>query len=281
MAYKTYLDEDLSKFGNRLLNMMIGTKFDTAPKLATELYRRHLVSVKQKSTTVFAGPEDVEKYAIGSIKKKIEAHINADTPDKLQGEFVRAYCELFQCSADYLFCRTDIKSPDMTVRAICEKTGLSEDAVHVLISNSLDDAPFGDWRSFLLEPGPFLSIDHDWISMCSEMTDYAVKQGRLEGKKWALETLELESTEKALQEVEIKTLEKITSRHYDAVYGLLAKISRDTSLIFENQTEAILKLDALKERALEKEKKYFRDYLAYQADKANKEKPFQFREHDL
>ena len=64
MAYKTYLDEDLSKFGNRLLNMMIGTEFDTAPKLAAELYRRHLVSVKQKSTTVFAGPEDIEKYEL-------------------------------------------------------------------------------------------------------------------------------------------------------------------------------------------------------------------------
>jgi hypothetical protein len=260
---------------------MTQTEFDTAPKLAAELYRQHLVTVKRKRTTEFASSDDIKKYAIGSIKKKIEAHINADTPVKLQGEFVIAYCDLFHCSADYLFGRTTVKTPDITVRSICEETGLSEDAVQVLINSKADDLPLGDWRSFLLEPEPFFSINHDWDSMCSEMIDYAIKLGRLEGKKWAIETLELDSIQKSLEEVEIKTLEKTTSRHYDAIYGLLAKISRDVSLVFENQTQAILELDNLKEHSLKKEKQYFYNFLAYQADKAQKEKPFKFKEHDL
>lgn len=44
----------------------------------------------------------------------------------------------FEVSTDYLLGRTDVKSPDIDIQAICNKTGLSEGAIHKLVKLQSD-----------------------------------------------------------------------------------------------------------------------------------------------
>jgi len=128
MAHRTDYDPNqLGLFKHRLLNLMILHNVDSAKKLATALYNQKLVTVN--SSKSFTDPEKVKINAIGSIEKKIQRHLQLDSPKDLQGEFIIAYSTFFGCSADYIICKTDIKSSDATIRDICIKTGLSEDVI--------------------------------------------------------------------------------------------------------------------------------------------------------
>ena len=129
---------DFSKFYNRLWTLMENSGDDTPKKLAAALYKEDLVHVNQNDQ-IDADEKDSyiqqekRKNAIGSIEKKIIKHLNSEDTDKLQGEFVRAYCKHFNCSADFLFGNTDIKTNQIDVRNVCEATGLSETAVSYLV----------------------------------------------------------------------------------------------------------------------------------------------------
>lgn len=129
MALKN--ETDLSGFGLRLMNLMKEAGYDTPKKLATELYNKKLASVTpRKGGDIFRR----EGNAIESISKKINNHIKSTCATCLQGEFVKAYCEIFNVSADYLFGYTEIRSQDIAVREICKKTSLSENSVIRLIN---------------------------------------------------------------------------------------------------------------------------------------------------
>lgn len=129
--YKDHENQEM--FKNRLWNLMQrkDKNLDTARKLATCLYDGGYIQPQRKAEDE---PYRMRSNAIGTLEKRIRAHLNAETPDKLQGEFVRAYCDYFGCSADYLFGRTDIKTGNIEIRQVCEKTGLSEDAVTMLFN---------------------------------------------------------------------------------------------------------------------------------------------------
>jgi ribosomal silencing factor RsfS len=51
-------------------------------------------------------------------------------------EIIEAICDYFNVSADYILGRTDTQNPDMDIRSICEKTGLSENLVGSLLSSN-------------------------------------------------------------------------------------------------------------------------------------------------
>ena len=150
MAYKTYFDPNkLDLFKNRLLELMLANGLDTAAKLAKELLNRDLVRVqpqKKEGKKV----ENIQISKEKSIEKKILKHLNEDTTDKVQGEFIRAYSELFNVSPEYLMGFTDIKSMDMETRTICEITGLSEGLVTLLKNNS-PLYPYSKWFNKMFE----------------------------------------------------------------------------------------------------------------------------------
>ena len=104
MAFRTENHDDLQLFRNRLWFLMSKSGYDAAKKLAAALIKRGLVSVRHADYT----PGDAwdplqEQKDIEATRKKVERHLNADTADALQGEFARAYFQLFGCSADFLF----------------------------------------------------------------------------------------------------------------------------------------------------------------------------------
>lgn len=47
-------------------------------------------------------------------------------------EIVEALATTFEISADYLLCRTNVKTPEMSIQAICDYTGFSEDAIAMM-----------------------------------------------------------------------------------------------------------------------------------------------------
>ena len=128
MAYRTnYNPNRLDLFKNRLLELMISHNVTSAKKLASALYENNLVTVN--SSVSFTNPNKVKFNAISSIEKKIQKHLQTNSPCDIQGEFIIAYSCFFNCSTDYITCKTDIKSTSFEIREICEKTGLSEKAV--------------------------------------------------------------------------------------------------------------------------------------------------------
>lgn len=159
---------DMSLFKNRLWSLM-GEEYDSPKQLAKALYDASLVEVKQRENF---NDEHVDKNnAYGSIEKKIRKHCNSDTAHEVQGEFILAYCQFFGCSADYLLGFTDVRTNNMDIRQICEKTLLSEEAVKRIIDSPVQTV----WWSKLFETPLFIGLPAGWFQMLLELQVHHIK----------------------------------------------------------------------------------------------------------
>ena len=131
MAFKSINHDNEKIFYNRLWKLMEERNLSTARELAQALYAEEIVPVDSAS-------ED-EISIIGSMTRRIQEHLNLEGTDKLQGRYVKAYCDFFGCSADYLFGLSSIKSENPDVIRFCEATGLSEKSVRRLIEDLPED----------------------------------------------------------------------------------------------------------------------------------------------
>ena len=111
MAFKFMNHDDEKIFYNRLWKLMEERKLSTARELAKALYAEGIVPVDSAS-------ED-EISIIGSMTRRIQEHLNLEDTDKLQGRYVKAYCNFFGCSADYLFGLSLTKSGNPDVIRFC------------------------------------------------------------------------------------------------------------------------------------------------------------------
>ncbi|MEN6350988.1 MAG: hypothetical protein ABFD08_16530 [Syntrophomonas sp.] len=153
---------DMSLFKNRLWSLM-GQKYDSPKQLAKELYDAGLVKVKQRENF---NAERVDKNnAYGSIEKKIRKHCNSNTASEVQGEFILAYSQFFGCSADFLLGLTDIRTNNMDIRQICEKTKLSEEAAKRIIDSPVQTV----WWSKMFETPLFIDLPSGWLHMLQEL----------------------------------------------------------------------------------------------------------------
>lgn len=229
MALKN--DEKISKFGQRLLDMMKEKGCDTTPVLAERLLEEGLVKVNSRKGS---DPFKKKNNAIGSIERKIRVHIHSDDGNCLQGEFVIAYCKFFDCSADYLFGFTDIKSPSMDVRAICEKTGLAENSVNNLVAankSSQKEMIIGSW-SMILSSRLFESIPSEWL----EAANHAINVGRLDAQIKAItwEMDKVSGPDKLDLQLDTQGYVEQARAESAAFSGLLFKISRNLADYIEN-----------------------------------------------
>ena len=175
-------NQDTTPLGNRLNLLMDENGFGSPRELAKEFYGKNLVHVNSRSKDEHpdsSGDSDSlsfdDKYAPGkaidSIEKKIVRHINHGKITDNSGDYINAYCSALNCSADYLLGITDIKSPDMEIRRICEITGLSEQAVKNL-RDSLNEIGtsllFHDFWSELLGSESFYELASEWNTANSE-----------------------------------------------------------------------------------------------------------------
>ncbi|MFT5875597.1 MAG: hypothetical protein ACI8WT_004590 [Clostridium sp.] len=153
---------DISLFKNRLWSLM-GEEYNSPMQLAMALYNAGLVGVKQSEN--FNDERVDRNNAYGSIEKKIRKHCNSDTSSEVQGEFILAYSQFFGCSADYLLGFTDIRTNNMDIRQICEKTKLSEEAVKHIIDSPVQTA----WWSKLFKTSLFIDLPGGWLRMLQEL----------------------------------------------------------------------------------------------------------------
>lgn len=173
MAFKSMNHNDETLFYNRLWKLMEGHELSTARELAQALYANGIIPVDSAS-------ED-KTSIIGSMARRIQEHLNLEDIDKLQGRYVKAYCDYFGCSADYLFGLSPIRSGNPDVVKFCEHTGLSEKSVKRLIEDLPEDIKrdlVGFW-SEVLESNLFYGIPLEFHQMCYELGQYRVAQDRI------------------------------------------------------------------------------------------------------
>lgn len=177
MAYRTEDHSDLSLFKNRLWKLMEAHGIYTAKELAKELYHNGLVSVKQKPN--YESIEKNEGNAIGAVEKKIQVHLKSDTTDKLQGEYVSAYCRLFSCSADFLFGHIGETTHD--IHYISQETGLTETSIRNIQEMWLktlvgDEITLGVWNNS--EETPELQYRKNAVQSAGRLHEYWKKHGQ-------------------------------------------------------------------------------------------------------
>ena len=68
--------------------------------------------------------------ARNSARTQIGRHRNAISASSLEGKWLKAYCDYFNCSADYLFGYIDL--PTHADTDIQKETGLSADSINFL-----------------------------------------------------------------------------------------------------------------------------------------------------
>lgn len=208
MAHRTLNHEDTKLLCNRLWKLMEKKNINTVKELATVLYEAELVVVNQKQN--YNSDEVNKANAIGSVEKKIQIHLIADNPDRIQGEYVIAYCKFFGCSADYLFGRTEIISGNDDVRRFCESTGLSEKAVKRLIEELPEEekAELTQWWSEVLESNLFYGLPMEWHSMCFELGQYYSAQNQISSIHKAAEKMDS-------SEIFVATLKAMMTENYE------------------------------------------------------------------
>ena len=184
--------DDISEFGKRLYGLIADMDGDTeneedkikSPKgLAKKLYDQGLVHVNTKDN--FNSEYINYNNAINSIEKKIVRHINTGIIKDQQGEFVLAYSRFFNCSSDYILGLSEIKSPNLTVRGICEVTGLSEIVVNQLIqTNNEEDSYINEMWSALMESSLFEDVPSGWRAYGGQLIELYQSEARLRTRKW-------------------------------------------------------------------------------------------------
>lgn len=263
-------DPTISEFGRRLFALIDEKdrdakneedKIKTAKGLAKKFFDLGLVHVNSNRKK-FNDEQKIRDNAIASIAGTISDHIKTGLITDQKGELVLAYCKFFHVSADYIYGLTDIRTPDVEIRTICEKTLLSEKAVNRLIKRnplkrSLDlrsqPVPrelWSDCWSLMIESSLFETLPADWRSLCKEIQKY----NQEEAEKKAIEQIGEKVTDtivKLFYDTTCKGVQAEADRHQSAYYGYLAKISRDVSNCLDKAATEIHRTEDIKSRAAE------------------------------
>lgn len=173
MAFKSMNHDDENIFYNRLWKLMEEQKLSTAKELARALFAEKIVPVDSTSKD--------DESIIGSMTRRIQEHLNLEDTNKLQGRYVKAYCDFFGCSADYLFGLSSIKCGNPDVIKFCEITGLSEKSVRRLIEDLPENIKrdLVGFRSNVLESNLFYGIPLEFHKMCYELEQYRIAQDQI------------------------------------------------------------------------------------------------------
>lgn len=113
-------------FGKRLEYLMQCNDLDTTKKGASAKLAKKMI---EKRCLNFLVNED-PKGKLDSARGRIEVHRSTGSAENVEGKWLKAYCDYFGCSADYLFGYIDLPTKEKT--DINRLTGLSGKAVDAL-----------------------------------------------------------------------------------------------------------------------------------------------------
>lgn len=162
--------EELEGFGRRLLLLCRENNLYSPTSLAMVLYKEYYEIVQpgtrnnKHGISVKSAENDVK-----ALTRAVQKHFNIVEAYKVQSHFMYAYSLLFDCSLDYLYGRTDVKSCDLEVREICDKLHITETAVKNLIEgydpDPEVDSPTRFWSEALSDE-IFHEVPLQWLSYC-------------------------------------------------------------------------------------------------------------------
>ncbi len=278
MSLRPEPNGDTSKFKVRLSKLMVAKGYKNSNDLARALYEQNLVSVKSKITDVTL-EDEIKKNAIGSIVKKVRKHMVADSASEIQGEFIVAYCALFECSADYLLGYSNVVSRDITVQSICESTGLSEKTVLKLMDPRIQ-LGLSEMLSYMFEDDTWpLMLSDYWRQLLSAAVNNSYSYGHLEAIDKVLEEHKGEESFTLTNiQIQRKSIEKLNSRNSDKYDSKMYVLSNYIRRTFEDAfLRKINEVDWHQKAYDEAYKKY--NMMAQLNE--DTEKDFEFNEHDL
>ena len=228
MAFKNLKLEELPEFGQKLMGLARENDIETPIEIAQTLYERCYELVKPgERKNKYGKVVKSEVNDIKSILKFVQAHLNEENAFNVHSKYVYAYSQLFECSIDYLYGITEVKSQELDVRQICEKTGLSENAVTHLIEYYDDDpetTSVTEWWSQVLEGEAFYGIPLVWGTYTERVLERQDLQKRIDAINKALGEVELDSIIRLLQEMRPDTLERLKREKEDSCYGAFGKM---------------------------------------------------------
>ena len=108
-------------FGERLTALRQDKGIKSVQALAEAIFEKFEKYEKSNS-------EDINYGTVESIRKRIASHLNANCNPKM--EFIKEYCDFFECDADYLLGYIDF--PTRKAQDVYKITGLNEKAVDAL-----------------------------------------------------------------------------------------------------------------------------------------------------
>lgn len=94
---------------------------------AAGLSHNKLSQAIEKQYGVTVSPDSLKNYEV-AVANRTHAYANRGMSVK----YLLCFADFYGVSADYLLGRTDVKSPNVDIRTICNYTGLSDEAVRVL-----------------------------------------------------------------------------------------------------------------------------------------------------
>ncbi|MDE6993460.1 MAG: hypothetical protein K2P41_03405, partial [Lachnospiraceae bacterium] len=204
---------------------------DSPKDLAKRLYELGLVHVKTREN--YNSPERDRDNAILSIEKKIVRHIKSGTVSDQNGEYILAYSKFFGCSADYILALTNIRTPDVETRRICELLGLSETVVAELMKCHKEaENPIPGCWSLLMDSPLLYSLPSDIITMGKELQ-------LMYQHECTLTALLRERTKKSGSDLmdinlDIEGQQQEMESRRSAFYGMLSKVSRSLEEMIEH-----------------------------------------------
>lgn len=131
---------------------------------------------------------------LDSTRSQIEKHRKVESAADISGKWLKAYCDYFKCSADFLFGYIDL--PTHKTTDINKKTGLSKSVIENLeIMKTIDG--ISDTINQMFEAGLFnaaIQLNHgkECLKIYYDLQSETVEQ----------EYAELENTEKTLEHAE-------------------------------------------------------------------------------
>ncbi|MBO5146239.1 MAG: hypothetical protein J6C19_12015 [Lachnospiraceae bacterium] len=115
-------------FGERITALRKSREINSVQGLAEEIFEQ----LEKYNKT---GIPDTDNATIEGIRKRIASHLKPNCNPKM--EFIKEYCDFFQCEADFLLGYIDF--PTHKTQNVYEATGLNEKALHELNMIQLTD----------------------------------------------------------------------------------------------------------------------------------------------
>lgn len=278
MSLKPESNGDTSKFKTRLGALMINKGYKNSNDLARALYEQSLVSVRSKKTELTLD-EELKKNAIGSIVKKVRKHMVADSASEIQGEFIVAYCKLFDCSADYLLGYSNAISRDITVQSVCKATGLSEITVQKLMDPIIQPG-LSEMLSYMLEGSAWPEMfSAYWQQLLSAAINQSYSLGHLEAIDKVLEEHKGEESFTLMNiQIKRKSIEKLNTRNSDKYDSKMFALSTCVRRSFEDAFIRKINEVDWHQKAYDEAYKMYKTQALINEDT---EKDFEFNDHDL